>query len=232
MDGTQSPYLCMIDMARSIARSGRTGDQGTKAEAEGAVADIIGPADQAFTEKYGMNYWNMLKGVLTEYVASRGHQDRFVVKGAPFNWHSAVGTKCSAVILRKGFYKGDAHVEPELFLEAGMLSFIKPQRFGVACGFHYLPSPEGDRSRFVQQVLRDGTTRSMAWALSCDGFVNPAFRSRDQAGVWGVDAVLAKVWPEDRIPADLKDRAFKALDELFPLFERIASTPEAALDGN
>jgi hypothetical protein len=216
----------MIDMARSISRSGRIGDMGTKAEAEGVVAEIIGFADKAFTESYGVNYWTMLKGVLSEYVASRGLQDRFVVKGAPFNWHSSVGTRCSAVILRKGFYKGDAHVEPELFLEAGMLSFIKSRRFGVACGFHYLPSPEGDGSRFVQGVLNDRTMRSMAWALSCDGFVNPSFHTRGPAGTWGVDAVLAKVWPEDGVPENVKERVFRAFDELFPLFERITSIPE------
>ncbi|MDW5562018.1 MAG: hypothetical protein SA339_02240 [Methanomassiliicoccus sp.] len=227
MNVLHSPYHSMIEMARSISRSGRTGDKGTKVEAEGVVAEIIGPADQAFTASYGLNYWSLLKGVLNEYVTSRGYQDRFVVKGAPFNWHSTVGARCSAVILRKGFYKGDARVEPELFLEAGMLSIIKPQRFGVACGFHYLPSPEGDSSRFVQGVLSDSTTRAMAWDLSCDGFVNPAFRSGLPAGTWNVNAVLAKMWPEDRLPADLKQNVFRAFDELFPLFDRIVSIPEA-----
>lgn len=228
MEGPQSLCRSIIDMARSISCSGRTGDRATKAEAEGVVAELIGPADRKFTERYGVNYWNMLKNVLGEYVGSRGHGGRYVVKGTPFNWHSSVGTRCSAVILRKGFSRGDAHVEPELFLEAGTLSFVRPQRFGVACGFHYLPSPEGDGSRFVQGVLQDPSVRSLAWTLSCDGFVNPSFHSRGPGGSWGMDAVLAKAWPEDSIPGDLKDRVFQAFDELFPLFDRIASMPEAA----
>lgn len=222
----RSPYHEMIGMARAISRSGRAGDQGDKTEAERVVWEIIGPADLEFTTRYGVNYWNLLKAVLNDYVASRGLQDSLVVKGAPFNWHSSVGTRCSAVILRKGFYKGDARVEPELFLEAGALSVAKPQRYGVACGFHYLPSPEGDRSRFVRGVLEDSTTRSMACALSCNGFVNPAFRAQGPDGTWSMGSVLAKVWPEDNIPADLNERVGRALDELLPLFTMIISIPE------
>ncbi|MBI0582789.1 MAG: hypothetical protein ISF22_01030 [Methanomassiliicoccus sp.] len=218
----QSPYGSIIEMARSIARSGLSGEKGSKAEAESIVREIIGPADQAFTGAHGVNYWTYLKQALVEYAGSRGLQGEFVVKGSPFNWHASVGTRCSAVLLRKDFHRGDAHVEPELFLEAGAMNYgLDGPVYGVACGFHYLPSPEGDASRFVQGVLEDREARLIAWALSNNGFVNPTFRSGE--GSWGMGSALARMWPQDRLPSDLKEQAFRALDELLPLFKRIVS---------
>ena len=161
-----SPFDHIIRMARTIAASGRTGIKGSKAEAEETVREIIGPVDRSFQDEHGVTYWSYLKQVLGEYIVSRGLQERLVIKGSPFNYHGSVGTSCSAVMLRKDFHKGEAHVEPELFLEVGMVrdrqGNVVP---GVTCGFHYLSSPEGDRSRFVQGVLDDQGTRTMAWAI-------------------------------------------------------------------
>lgn len=220
-----SPFDRIIIMARTIAASGRAGSKGSKAEAEDAVREIIGPVDRSFRDEHGVTYWAYLKQLLGEYVVSRGLQERLVVKGAPFNYHGAVGTSCSAVMLRKDFHKGEAHVEPEMFLEVGMVHDRKGDLVpGVTCGFHYLSSPEGDRSRFVQGVLDDQGTRTMAWALSNDGFLNPSFRSKGPEGRWGMDATLVKVWSEDELPRDIQEKVFRALDELLPLFLRIVST--------
>jgi hypothetical protein len=220
-----SPYPAIIDMARSIVESGRAGNKASKVEAESTVREIIGPSGQAFIDAHGAEYWGLLKSALNGYVASRGLQDEFVVKGTPFHWHSSVGTKCSAVILRKDFHRGDAHVEPELYLEVGLLDYGRGPTYGAACGFHYLPSPEGEHSRFIRRVVADRETRMMAWALSNNGFVNPSFRAREPSGSWGVDAILAKVWPEDRIPADLHERVARAFDEVLPLYRRIIAAP-------
>ena len=219
-----SPYSSIIGMAKEILDSGRVGPKASKAEAESTVREIVGAADQAFLEEFEVNYWGFLKATLAEYVRSRGLEGRFVVKGSPFNYHGAVGASCSAVILRTDFFKGEARVEPEIFLEVGMVrdrqGNLSP---GVCCGFHYLSSPEGDRSRFVQGVLEDQRTKSMAWALSNNGFLNPSFRSFGGNCHWGMDATLTKVWPEDRITPDLQDQVFHALDELLPLFLQIVS---------
>ncbi len=224
MSSQTSPFSSIIDMAKQILESGRTGPKASKAEAESTVKGIIGPADQAFMEEHEVNYWGFLKATLNEYVRSRGLEGRFVVKGSPFNYHGAVGASCSAVMLRTDFYKGEARVEPEMFLEVGMVrdrqGNLSP---GVCCGFHYLPSPEGDRSRFVQGVLEDQRTKSMAWALSNDGFLNPSFRSFGRDYHWGMDTTLTKVWPRDTITPDLQSKVFLALDELLPLFLRIVS---------
>lgn len=224
MSSQPSPFSSIIAMAKQILESGRTGPKSSKAEAEGTVREIIGAADQAFTEEHKVNYWGFLKATLSEYVRSRGLEERFVVKGSPFNYHGAVGASCSAVMLRKDFYRGEARVEPEMFLEVGMVRDRKGNLSpGVCCGFHYLPSPEGDHSRFVQGVLEDQRTKSMAWALSNDGFLNPSFRSFGRDSHWGMDATLTKVWPEDSVTPEIKERVFQALDELLPLFQRIVS---------
>ncbi len=219
-----SPFNSIIVMAKQILESGRTGPKSSKEEAERAVKEIIGAADQAFTAEHEASYWGYLKATLNEYVRSRGLEERFVIKGSPFNYHGAVGASCSAVMLRKDFYRGEARVEPEMFLEVGMVrdrqGNLSP---GVCCGFHYLSSPEGDRSQFVQGVLEDQRTKSMAWALSSNGFLNPSFRSHGGEYHWGMDATLTKVWPEDSITPEIKERIFQALDELLPLFQRIVS---------
>ena len=220
-----SPYPAIIDMARSIAESDRAGNKASKEEAESTVREILGASVQSFAAAYGVEYWSLLKSFLLEYVTSRGLQDQLVVKGTPFHWHSSVGTRCSAVVLRKDFHRGEAHVEPELYLEVGLLDYGRGPTYGVACGFHYLPSPEGERSRFIRRVLADQDTNTMAWALSNNGFVNPTFRSREPSGSWDMDAILAKVWAEDRLPADLNERVATALDELMPLFRKIIAAP-------
>ncbi len=224
MDPPPSPFTLIMRMASSIVSSGLTGPKGSKAEAEEVVRGIIGPADRAFQDRFGMNYWGYLKAILNEYVSSRGLEGSIVVKGSPFNYHGAVGTSCSAVMLRKDFHKGEAHVEPELFLEVGL---VRDRRGnvgpGVSCGFHYLSSPEGDRSRFVQWVLDDEETKALAWGLSTNGFLNPTFRSEEAKGHWGMDSVLVKTWGEGEVPPCLQERVFAALDELLPLFLRISS---------
>lgn len=218
------PIRAIIGMARTIAGSGQVGIKGSKAEAEDLVRQYIGNDDIAFTERHGSNYWSHLKGLLSEYVVSRGLESGFVVKGAPFNWHSTIGTKCSAVILRRDFFRGDAHVEPELYLDAGLLVERGGETVpGVACGFHYLRSNEGDASRFVQGVLMDDELRTMAWGLSSNGFINPAYRSGGPTGFWNMEASLYKSWPEDLLPSDLKAQVFRAFDELLPLYLRVTS---------
>jgi hypothetical protein len=212
----------IIDMARMIAVSGVAGPKATKADAESLVRGLISTADQEFTCRFGSNYWNYLKTLLNDYVVSRGLEDGFVVKGSPFNWHNSIGTKCSAVILRKDFFRGDARVEPELFFDVGLLpganGILVP---GASYGFHYLPSPEGDGSRFIRGVMDDRELRSAAWDLSNNGFINPALRSNDTPSFWNMGASLVKVWEEDNMPLDLKDKVAEAFDELFPLYQRI-----------
>jgi hypothetical protein len=220
-----SPYPAIIDMARSIAKSGRAGSKASKEEAESTVREIIGASGQSFAAAHGVEYWGLLKSLLVGYVVSRGLQDELVVKGTPFHWHASVSTKCSAVVLRKDFHRGEAHVEPELYLEAGLLDYGRGPTYGVACGFHYLPSPEGEHSRFIRRVLADRETNIMAWALSNNGLINPTFRSREPSGSWDMDAILAKVWPEDSLPADLHERVARSFDELMPLFRRIIAAP-------
>lgn len=211
----------IIDMARTIAASGQAGPKGSKAEAEGLVKELIGPTDEEFSRRFGSNYWNHLKALLNDYVVSRNLESGFVVKGSPFNWHNSVGTKCSAVILRKDFFRGDAHVEPELFLDVGLVNGANGTRVpGIGYGFHYLPSPEGDRSRFVQGVLEDQQLRSMAWTLSNNGFVNPSLGT-SSASFWNMGASLVQVWGEEELPGDLRSKVFGAFDELFPLYRRI-----------
>ncbi len=92
---------------------------------------------------------------------------------------------------------------------------------GVSCGFHYLSSMEGDRSNFIQGVLKDQELRSLAWALSNNGFANPSLRSNDGSSFWNMGASLVKVWGEGEIPRDLKQKVHEAFDELFPLYEKI-----------
>lgn len=221
---TSTPYHAMIDMARSIARSGLTGTKTSKAEAESTVREVLGPSGQLFADRNGSEYWAYLKGVLSRYVVYRNLEEAMVVKGTPFHWHASVGTKCSAVILRKDFHRGDTHVEPELYLEVGLLDYGAPV-FGAACGFHYLPSPEGDSSRFVRHVMDDPSTRSMAWALSNDGFLKPSSDILGPDRWWGMDTVLAKAWSAERLPDDLELQVFRALDELLPLFKGIIAAP-------
>jgi hypothetical protein len=178
------PVKSIIDMARAISASGHVGQKRSKDEAAGLVRDILGTSDQDFTLWFGYNYWNYLKAMLNEYIASRNLENGFVVKGSPFHWHNSIGTKASAVILRKDFFRGDEHVEPELFLEVGLLTGANGTLIpGVSYGFHYLPSIEGDRSRFIQGVLENPELRSITWAMSNNGFVNPALRTN------GADAV-------------------------------------------
>lgn len=212
----------IIDMARTISSSGQVGLKQSKSEADTTVAQLIGGADLAFSARHGCNYWNHLKGMLTEYVTSRGLETEFVVKGSPFNWHSTVGTKCGAVILRKGFHKGDAHIEPELFLDVGMIPDDHGKAFpGVACGFHYLLSPVEKDSPFVSSVLHDNELRSAALAFSADGFTNPVYRTNGSSAFWSQDAILVKRWPDDGIPIDLKDKVFRTFDELMPFYRRL-----------
>ncbi len=216
------PINAIIDMARTIVASGQVGPKQSKAEAEGLVKGLIGTADADFSLRFGSNYWNHLKAMLNEYVVSRNLENGFVVKGSPFHWHNSIGTKCSAVILRKNFFRGDEHVEPELFLEAGLVRGANGSLVpGVSYGFHYLPSSEGEHSRFIQGVLEDGELRSMAWALSTNGFVNPALRANGPAPFWNMGASLVQVWDEGELPRDLKERVFQAFDELFPLYQKI-----------
>ncbi len=217
-----SPFSSIIEMAVTIADSGRTGPKASKAEAEATVKEIISAADQAFQEENHVSYWGFLKATLEEYLKTRGLEEGFVIKGSPFNYHGAVGASSSAVMLRKDFYRGEARVEPEMFLEVGMV----PDRQGnlvpgVCCGFHYLTSPEGDKSNFVQGVLQNQRAKSMAWALSNNGFLNPAFRPYGQDCHWGMDATLTKVWPQSDLPADIRERVFQTLDDLLPLFQQI-----------
>ena len=223
MTGQDRPIKDIIYMARTIEASGKAGATPSRADAEAVVSSIIGPADREFAGRYGCNYWNYLKALLSDYVAARELGDRFVVKGAPFNWHSSVGLKCGAVILRKDFFRGDRRVEPELYVEAGLLNLQNGTLPGLACGFHYLLSPEGDRSGFVQGVLIDDGLKGMAWKLSNDGFVNPSFAARGALGFWSAEAALYRSWDESSLPTDLRGQVFEAFDELLPLYRGITS---------
>jgi hypothetical protein len=212
----------IIDMARTISSSGQVGMKQSKSEADTVVAQLIGGADLDFSAKHGSNYWNFLKSMVNDYAASRQLDAEFVVKGSPFNWHSTVGTKCGAVILRRGFQKGDAHIEPELFLEVGILADEHGNPFpGVACGFHYLQSPVEKESRFVGGVLQDATLRSTALALSSDGFINPVYRSHGPREFWAPQAFLVKRWGENELPSDLPQKVFRTFDELLPFYRRV-----------
>jgi hypothetical protein len=71
--------------------------------------------------------------------------------------------------------------------------------------------------------LENPELRSLTWALSNNGFVNPALRSNGADSYWTMGASLVKVWGEGDLPQDLKGNVHETFDELLPLFRRIVA---------
>lgn len=222
-------------MARVISDSGRYGRKASKAEAQSTVSELIGGRDGAFTARHGCNYWNYLKAILSRYVEERKLDQELVVKAYPFHYVDTVGSKCSAVILRKDYKRGEHYVEPEMYFEVGMVPDASGrQGLGVAYGFHYLDGKDGDDSRFVQEVLRNGEMNSMAKALAMSDLFDLLHTSAGRTWMpgkpnnggtlaWSAGMWFNRTIPEAEIPEDLEARVFQAFDELMPFFRAVTS---------
>lgn len=238
----------MIKMARQVTGSGIAGRKASKSDAEGGVAQVIGDLDREFTAKHGVNYWNYLKSIFNEYVASRGLGEEMVVRGYPFNFMTNVDTKCSTVMLRKNYHKGEHLVEPEIFLEVGVIRDGRGNTFtGVTFGYHFLYGSDGNKSRFIQGVLENPGLEQLVERLRNSLVVKPAYflqldndsaESRQADDSWLMDPkrrtrdcldTSLLFWvklTEDEMPVDLKGRVFAALDEIMPFFKALAALPE------
>ncbi len=221
-------------MANIIAGSGQIGRKGSKIEAETTVASLIGPQDKAFNEANGSSYISFMKSILTEYVTTRGVEECFVVKGYPFNWLSTVNGKCSAVILRKDYHKGEHLVEPELFFEVGVLSGIHGEQYsGVSFGFHYLDGADDHSSRFINGVLDDPELiRSILsiqkqHILNIEQMADGQAKDHDIVGHhherlnWDVNSLIRASIKEEDMPVDLEKVLFDGFDEILPAYRKI-----------
>jgi len=221
----------IIAMARAIDGSGLVGRKGSKTEAQQTVDRLIGERDGAFSERYGQGYWNYLKRILTEYSLSRGLEDRCVVKAYPFHWSDTVNARCSAVILRTDYRRGEHYVEPELFLEIGVTrDALGMPTAGVTYGFHLLDGIDGDGSRFVKGVLEDTRLNEMVREIAGSGIVDlvqataapaPAAAYPGNGGnglKWSMYSALSKTVPEEEISSEMVEQVYEALDRLLPFF--------------
>ena len=217
-----------------MAGSGQIGRKGSKMEAEATVASLIGPQDKAFNEANGFSYISFMKSILTEYVTTRGVEECFVVKGYPFNWLSTVNGKCSAVILRKDYHKGEHLVEPELFFEVGVLSGIDGEQYsGVSFGFHYLDGADDHSSRFINGVLDDPELiRYIAsiqrhHKLNIGHIADSRAKDHDVVGhyteclKWDVNSLIIASIKEEDMPVDLRRVLFDGFDEILPVYRKI-----------
>lgn len=239
------PVQKIIEMSKMISRSGKAGPKATKADAEAIVKELIGPNDAKFVNDFGYNHWNYLKAVLSKYSESRNIQDEFVIRGYPFNWLMNVDSKCSAVLLRKNYHKGEHRVEPELFLEVGLLPNSSGTRSpGMSVGFHYLDGIDNDDSVFVNEVKRNKSLERMVCNITNQGLVKlnnghsiaktgPSLHTSkvkessgqdcDLSAHWNVNSTLTLSLNEGEIPVELEKLIFKALDDLLPFYRKIIS---------
>jgi len=249
----RSPVKDIIKMARQVTGSGITGRKATKSDAEGGVAQAIGDLDKEFTTRYGVNYWTYLKSIFNEYAASRGLDGEMVVRGYPFNFMTSVDTKCSTVMLRKNYHRGEHLVEPEIFLEVGVIRDGRGRAFtGVTFGYHFLYGADGNRSRFIQGVIENPGLEHLAEKLRNSLVVRPEYflqldndsvESKQVDASWLTDPkrrardcmdTSMLFWvklAEDEVGADLKERVFAALDEIMPFFKALCALPESSPEG-
>lgn len=222
-------------MARAIHGSGLVGRKGSRAEAQGTVLSVIGGREEAFAERYGHGHWSYLKAILGEYVQSRQVGDRCVVKAYPFHWLDEVNAKCSAVVLRKDYRRGEHYVEPELYLEVGMMRDASGKvRPGVAYGLHLLDGKDGDDSRFIAGVHNEPRLAGMVRTIAGSGALGLCHATPLGLPVcspgnggnglrWDVHTSLSTtLFEEDMLPG-LKDRVFEAFDTVLPFYLEVIS---------
>ena len=232
-------------MAKIIYSSGQVGKKATKADAENVVKELIGNIDASLLSDRGYNHWNYLKAMVSRYAEIRGLQNEFVIKGYPFNWLTHVDSKCSAVLLRKNYNKGEHRVEPEMFLEVGLLSSGNGKMSpGISAGFHYLDGIDNDSSVFIKELrtnkelemdvcnivqsglvgLNNGHSSSV---IGTNSQKDETWKCPDLNRAlnihWNVNSTLIVHFEEKDIPNDLDIIIFRVFDELMPFYKKITS---------